>query len=92
MPEATQIAFKHAEIVELLIKKQGIHEGIWGLFVRFGLNASNIGPNETELMPAAILGVIEIGLQKFDKESNLALDAAKINPASKPAEKPKPHK
>jgi hypothetical protein len=92
MPEVTQIAFKHAEIVELLIKKQGIHEGIWGLFVKFGLNASNIGPNETELMPAAILGVLEIGLQKFDKESNLALDAAKVNPAPKQMEKPKPHK
>jgi hypothetical protein len=92
MPEATQIAFKHAEIVELLIKKQGIHEGIWGLFIRFGLNASNVGPNEMELMPAAILGVLEIGLQKFDKETNLALDAAKINPAPKATEKPKPHK
>lgn len=80
MPEATQIVFKHAEIVEMLIKKQEIHEGIWGLFIKFGLNASNVGATETEVMPAAILGVLEIGLQKFDKESNIALDAAKVNP------------
>jgi len=80
MPEATQIVFKHAEIVEMLIKKQDIHEGIWGLFIKFGLNASNVGATETEVMPAAILGVLEIGLQKFDKQSNIALDAAKVNP------------
>lgn len=80
MGEPTQISFKHTEIVEMLIKKQGIHEGVWGLFVRFGFNATNVGPTEGDLMPAAILGVIEIGLQKFEKESNISLDAGKINP------------
>jgi hypothetical protein len=80
MAEVTQISFKHSEIVELLIKKQGIHEGIWGMFVKFGLTASNIGPTETDVTPAAIVGVLEIGLQKFEKETNIALDAAKVNP------------
>jgi hypothetical protein len=80
MAEATQITFKHREIVEMLIKNQNIHEGIWGLFVRFGLGASNIGPSDDQLQPAAIIPVLEIGLQKFEKESNIAVDAAKVNP------------
>ena len=80
MAEATQITFKYTELVELMLKKQEIHEGIWGLFVNFGLSASNIGPSEANLSPAAIVGVLGIGLQKFDKESNLAVDAAKVNP------------
>jgi len=80
MAEATQITFKHAEIVELMLKKQGIHEGIWGIFIKFGMGASNVGPTEAELMPAAIIPVLEIGLQKFEKESNLAVDAARVNP------------
>lgn len=80
MPEPTQITFKYSELVELMIKKQGIHEGIWGLFVNFGLAASNIGPNEENVTPSAIVGVVGIGLQRFEKESNLTLDAAKINP------------
>ena len=80
MPEVTQIAFTHAEIVELLIKKQDIHEGIWGLFLRFAFTATNAGPNSNEMMPAAVAAVQEIGLQRFDKESNMALDAAKVNP------------
>jgi hypothetical protein len=80
MAEATQISFKHAEIVELMLKKQEIHEGIWGLFIKFGMGASNVGPTETDLNPAALIAVLEIGLQKFEKESNIAVDAARVNP------------
>jgi hypothetical protein len=80
MAEITQMAFKHVEIVEMLIKKQQIHEGIWGLFIKFGIAASNVGATEAELNPAAIIPVLEIGLQKFEKETNLSLDAAKVNP------------
>lgn len=83
MPESTNIAFSFHEVVAALIKAADIHEGIWGLFVRFGLGASNVGESETTVRPAAIVPVVEIGLQKFDKESNIALDAAKINPQFK---------
>jgi hypothetical protein len=80
MPEPAQITFTYKEVAEILIKAQGIHEGIWGLFIKFGLNAANIGENEAALRPAAIIPVLEIGLQKMDKESNIAVDAAKVNP------------
>jgi hypothetical protein len=81
MPEATQIVFKHKELAEILVKSQSIHDGIWGLYIRFGIGASNVGPSEADLQPAAIVPVLEIGLQKFDKETNLSVDAAKVNPA-----------
>jgi hypothetical protein len=64
----------------MLIKSQGLHEAIWGLYVRFGLGTSNLAASESELQPAAMIPVLEIGIQKFDKESNIVLDAAKINP------------
>lgn len=80
MAEVTQISFKHTEVVELLIKKQGLREGVWGLFFKFGLGAANLGQTETEITPSAIVGVLEIGLQKFEKESSIALDAARVNP------------
>jgi hypothetical protein len=32
------------------------------------------------MMPAAVVPVLEIGLQKFEAESNIAVDAAKVNP------------
>jgi hypothetical protein len=80
MPEATQIKYSHKEIVQLLIKDQGLHEGIWGLYVRFGLGASNVGESDTQLQPAAIVPLLEIGLQKFEKETSISVDAAKVNP------------
>jgi hypothetical protein len=80
MPEAGQITFTYKEVAELLVKAQNIHEGIWGLFVRFGLNAANVGENEASYRPAAIIPILELGLQKMDKESNIAVDAAKVNP------------
>ena len=83
MPETSQYTFSFKEIVTALVKAQDIHEGIWGLFVNFGLNASNVGPTESELRPAAMVPLLALGLQKFPKETNLSVDAAKVNPITK---------
>ena len=83
MPEPNQITYTHREIVQILIRDRDLHEGIWGLYVRFGLGASNVGENDSQVQPAAIVPLVEIGLQKFDKETNISLDAAKVNPRPK---------
>lgn len=80
MPEPNNVIFSFHEVVTALVKAGDIHEGIWGLFVRFGLGASNVGESETSMRPSAIVPIVEIGLQKFEKEGNLAVDAAKVNP------------
>ena len=69
MAETSQLVFSYKEVVEALVKKQGLHEGIWGLFVKFGMQASNVGLNENDLKPAAIIPIMELGLQKFEKEN-----------------------
>jgi hypothetical protein len=78
------IVTSHKQVVEAMLKFHNINEGIWGLFIRFGIGASNAGENEQQLLPAAIVPVMEIGLQKFDKETNISVDAAKVNPRSVP--------
>ncbi len=83
MSETRAIVFKHSEVLEALLKKQGIYEGIWALRITFGLKATNIGPSEDSLSPAAIVGIIDIGIQKAEKESSIAVDAAKVNPKPK---------
>lgn len=80
MPEATQIGFSYKDVVEALIKKGDLHEGLWALNVNFGLQATNIGPGEADLRPAAVVAILGIGLQKAEKETNLTVDAAKVNP------------
>jgi hypothetical protein len=80
MPEPTQLRFSHKEVATALIKDQGIREGIWGLHVRFGIKAMNIGASDDDLQPSAIVPVLTIGLQRFDKVNNLSVDAAEVNP------------
>lgn len=84
MAESTQIVFSHKEVVEALLKKQGIHEGIWGIYIKFGIKAANVGASDTDLMPSAIVPVMEIGLQKFVSENNLSVDASRVNPKNNP--------
>ncbi len=77
------ISFSYQELATILIKEQGIHKGIWGLYLKFGIAATNIEDADSKmLVPAAIIPVPEIGLQQFPKENNLTVDAAKINPAN----------
>lgn len=80
MPETNQIGFTFKEIVTALIKANDIHEGIWGLFVNFGIGATNAGPNENELKPTAMIPILQMGLMRFDKETSLSVDASKVNP------------
>ncbi len=80
MAETTQIVFTHKEIAEILLRHHGLHEGIWGVYIKFGIKGANVGASDSDLMPSAIVPVLQIGLQKFEKENNLSVDAAKVNP------------
>jgi hypothetical protein len=81
MAETQQIyTFSYKEVAEALVKQQGIHEGLWGVYIKFGISATNIGPGPQEIVPAAIVPVLEVGIQRFKEESNLTVDAGKVNP------------
>ncbi len=84
MPETRQIIFSYKEIAEILIKHQDIHEGLWGIYVEFGISAANVNTSpEGDSMPAAIVPLQRMGLQRYDVEvSGLSVDAAVVNPAS----------
>ena len=89
MAEANQILFDYKEIAEALIKKQGLNEGLWGLYFEFGLGAVNLNSEQTpnSLTPTAIVAVRRIGLQRFPEPNNLTVDAAQINPPSRASSK-----
>ncbi len=83
MAEIKNLTFSFKETVEALIKGADIHEGIWGIYVEFGLNAINIAaaPGTKDVLPAAIVPIVKIGIQQFQEENNLTVDASKVNPA-----------
>ena len=78
MAEAKVFTFTYQELAEMMVRKLGLSEGLWGVYVRFGLQAANVGPGPEDLKPAAILPVLEIGLQRFDEPSSLSVDAAAL--------------
>jgi hypothetical protein len=80
MPEQTQIFFPHKEIVEILARKAGIKEGIWGLYVEFGIAATNIiNPEDKSALPAAIVPIVKLGIQRFTEPSSMTIDASKLS-------------
>ena len=84
MAEAKQYVFSYKEIVEALIKQQGIHEGLWGIFMRFGIQGANAaGPDPTgePLLPVAVIPVLEVGIQRAEADKFPGVcDAAVVNP------------
>jgi hypothetical protein len=80
MAEIRTIVVDFKELVEALIKQQNIHEGIWQLYVEFGISAANIQSGENQVSPAAIVPIGKIGLTKVNAEGPIAIDASKVNP------------
>jgi hypothetical protein len=82
MAEAKVVTFTYQELAEMMVRKLGLSEGLWGIYVRFGLQATNVGPGPEDLRPAAIVPVLEIGLQRVDEPSSLTVDAAELMKSS----------
>jgi hypothetical protein len=89
MAEPRQITFAYTELAEMLIKKQGIHEGLWGVYVELGIGGANVNPvPEADAVPAAIVPLVRMGIQKFDVEvKGITVDAAVVNPAPEAAQR-----
>ncbi|MBI1276865.1 MAG: hypothetical protein GC179_01925 [Anaerolineaceae bacterium] len=85
MAETSQITFSHQEVAEALVKAQNLHEGIWGIYIEFGIIAGNIpSAGDTSLiLPAAVVPVVKMGIQRFAEPNNLTVDAAVVNPIPK---------
>jgi hypothetical protein len=52
--------------------------------VEFGIQGANVGPNQDQILPSAIVPIIAIGLQRSKEEKDVypgMLDAAIVNPA-----------
>ena len=81
MAEIRQVTFTHREVAEALVRRQGIHEGHWGIYVEFGIAGANVGaPEGDDLFPAAIVPVRRLGIQRFEEANALTVDAAVVNP------------
>lgn len=78
------------ELGELMIRKKGIHEGLFDIAVRFQLAVGAVGPSPDAILPGAMIGVDGFGLRKVDHMGPLTIDAAKVNP--KPVSRKQPQR
>lgn len=78
MPTPKQFEFTYKELAEMMVREVGVTEGHWGIFVGFGIQGANIGSGPNDIVPAAIVPVTKIGLQRFDEPTNLTVDAAEV--------------
>lgn len=84
MAEAVQYIFSHTELVETLIRKQELHDGLWTVGFQLGMGIAQVpSPTGGAPVPGAVISILGVSLQKADKEGPNTLDAAKVNPASK---------
>lgn len=89
MADATQYALPHKELVVLLVKHFGVHEGLWQLSVTFGLGAGHMAANpgatptatpSGDLNPVAFVAVGGVGIRRVEQENSLTVNAAEVNP------------
>jgi hypothetical protein len=83
MPEANQYMVTNKELLELLIKACGVHEGRWVLMAMFGFAPGNFGPGPEQMSPGAAVVVTQMGITRAQPDTpvQMTLDAAVVNPA-----------
>jgi len=84
-----QITYRHRDLVALMLKAQGIHEGHWMLTVTFGFTAINVDSVGTpgdepkvgaDVFPAAVIPITSIGITRKEKPEGPCFNAAELNP------------
>jgi hypothetical protein len=99
--EVRREAISFKRLAEVIIKERGIHEGLWGIYARFGFVASIINVEQApealaelssdvppaKLAPGVVVPLLEIGIQPFQKPNDFTVDAAEVNPAPKTTKK-----
>lgn len=77
----------YKDIVQALLMRDGIHEGLWQLQVNIGFGAINAksrddksSASSEEIRPAAVITINHLALTRVEKKSSLTFDAADLNP------------
>ncbi|MBB5348066.1 hypothetical protein JWG42_15590 [Desulfoprunum benzoelyticum] len=82
MADITRIEYTKKDLLTLMLKDQGIHEGHWVLGVKFIFTAMNIGqsPDGSDASPASVAAVDTIHLERVPEPLPFSVDAGEINP------------
>lgn len=70
------------QLLEVLVKHYGLHEGVYDLNVEFMFNVGQVNRDE-KASPAAFVALSKFGVVRITEPTRSSVDAAKINPQKK---------
>ncbi len=76
-------SYELRQITELLVKQNGLHEGVYDLAVEFNIGVGPVTVGSSSAIPGVALGVKRIGLIQTTIQGETTVDAAVVNPATK---------
>lgn len=82
MAEIKQITYINKELLILLLKDQGIHEGNWILGAQLTFSAMNIGHSSdgSDVSPAGVVGVTGVVIERVPEPLPFSVNAQEVNP------------
>lgn len=83
MTELKQHEYSNKELVAVLLRDQGIHEGHWILAAKLSFTAMNIGQlaDGTDASPAGVVAVTGIQINNVPEALPFSVNAADVNPS-----------
>ena len=79
MDNISQYQFELLEVAKLLLKKQGVKEGLWTVGVQFSIGVANVGPDLSKFFPSVLVGVDKFVISRATEPSPLTVDASTIS-------------
>jgi hypothetical protein len=82
MTELAQFEYSNRELVVVLLKDHGIHEGHWHLSVKLGFSAINLGEAKdgTDASPAGAVAFTGVRIVRVPEPLPFSVNAAEVNP------------
>jgi hypothetical protein len=82
MVEMTHIDYTNKELVVVMLKDQGIHEGNWVLAAKLSFSAMNVGesPDGSDASPAGVVAVTGVRLERVTEPLPFSVNASDANP------------
>jgi hypothetical protein len=86
MAEINQYSVSLRELIELIVKANHVHEGLWTLAIGFNIGIGNFGQTSDQIFPGASVAVGNVGIQRHPPGAPttgpgvIVVDAAKANP------------
>ncbi len=87
MVETTKFIYSNKELVVMMLKDQGIHEGNWVLAANLSFTAMNVGqlPDGSDASPAGVVAVTGVLIERVPESLPFSVNAAEANPKPKKA-------